>query len=58
MSCRINFSALRSTSDPHETPVLIIGLAKNLAKVGFKDVASNLEPRVTEEVSIGQEAIS
>lgn len=49
-SCTINFSAARSVSDPHETPVLIIGLAKNLAKLNFKDVASNLEPRVTEEV--------
>ena len=50
MSCKINFSAVRSVSDPHETPVLIIGLTKNLGKLVFKDVAANLDPRVTEEV--------
>ena len=50
-SCQIHFSAARSISDPHETPVLIIGLAKNLGQVNFKDVASNLDPRVSEEVS-------
>ena len=51
MACHINFSAVRSVSDPHEIPILIIGLAKNLAKLTFKDVAANLEPRVTEEVT-------
>jgi hypothetical protein len=49
-SCQVKFSATRSVSDPHETPVLIIGLAKNLAQVGFKDVAANLGTRVNEEV--------
>lgn len=36
-------------SDPHTTPVLIIGQVKHLTKLKFSDIKPKLEPRVNEE---------
>lgn len=50
MTIRMQYSAARSTSDPHERPVLIVGQVKNLAKINFEDVAPKLRPRVDEQL--------
>ncbi|XP_017780863.1 PREDICTED: probable aminopeptidase NPEPL1 [Nicrophorus vespilloides] len=47
---KLTFSSKLSRSDPHESPVLIVGQVKHLNQLKFSDVKLKLEPRVTEEV--------
>jgi probable aminopeptidase NPEPL1 len=49
MGVKINFSADPASGDPAETPVVVMGLLKNLQKVSFDRVRSKMEPRVDEE---------
>ncbi|XP_013779517.1 probable aminopeptidase NPEPL1 [Limulus polyphemus] len=46
----IKFDGQLSVSDPHRSPVLIIGQTKHLSRTTFNDVKMKLEPKVTEEI--------
>lgn len=47
---KLQFSSALSKSDPNVNAVVIIGLPKNLAKVGYNDVKVKFGERVSEEV--------
>ena len=52
MGTTLKFNQVLTESDPHKTPVLIIGQLKHLSALKFEDVQIKLHPRVTEEVNI------
>ena len=54
MGTFIKFNPTLTKSDPHNTPVLIIGQLKHLSALKFEDLSAKLLPRVTEEVLFTQ----
>jgi probable aminopeptidase NPEPL1 len=50
MSTKLVFRSGLTKTDPHQSPVVIIGQVKHLTQLKFQDIRNKLEPRVTEDV--------
>jgi probable aminopeptidase NPEPL1 len=50
MSTKLVFHSGLTKTDPHQSPVVIIGQVKHLTQLKFQDIRNKLEPRVTEDV--------